>query len=382
MNSKEKEIFLNVRPDFWICLFLVFSIIVVYYQVGTFEFTNYDTQKYVFSNRYVKAGLTTEGISWAFTTTYFSNWHPLTWLSHMLDCQLYGLKPGGHHLTNVLFHLANSLLLFLILKRMTGAFWRSAFVAALFALHPLNVESVAWAAERKNVLSTFFWMLTLLTYVHYAERPSLYRYLLITVVFALGLMAKPMLVTLPFVLLLLDYWPLGRLRLVGDREKETVGSLIAGSQRKSDWRLVLEKLPLFALSALSIYIFSLSVQHSGTAISMQSVPMKLRLANGLVSCVSYISKTIWPQNLAIFYPYPSMVPIWQTVTAVCLLVGVSVLVLRLWRKIPYLVTGWLWYLGTLVPVGPISPLLESLSSSPGVCSILWHPGGMEKLHSL
>jgi tetratricopeptide (TPR) repeat protein len=352
--TKPKEIFFNRHRTLLVCLLLIFATLLLYWQVTQHEFIRFDDDEYVTKNHHVQAGLTSEGINWSFSfrdrTTY---WHPLTWLSHMLDCQLYGLKPRGHHLTNLLFHLANSLLLFLILKRMTGAFWRSAFVAALFALHPLNVESVAWTAERKNVLSTFFWMLTLLTYVHYAERPTLYRYLLITIVFALGLMAKPMLVTLPFVLLLLDHWPLGRLRLgrlEGDREKETAGSVITGSQRKSYLRLVLEKLPLLALSVLSIYIFSLSVQQSGTAISMQSVPMKLRISNGLVSYLSYICKTIWPQNLAFFYPYPSMVPIWQTVTAGCLLVGVSVLVLRAWKKIPYLVTGWLWYLGTLVPV--------------------------------
>ncbi len=351
--TKPKETFYNRHRTLLVCLLLILATLLVYWQVTQHEFIRFDDDEYVTENQQVQAGLTSEGAIWSFSFRDGTYWHPLTWLSHMLDCQLYGLKPRGHHLTNLLFHLANSLLLFLILKRMTGAFWRSAFVAALFALHPLNVESVAWVAERKNVLSTFFWMLTLLTYVHYAECPTLYRYLLIPLVFALGLMAKPMLVTLPFVLLLLDYWPLGLLRirqLEGGRNKETAGSFIAGSQRKSDLRLVLEKLPLLALSVLSIYVFSLSVQHSGTAISMQSVPMKLRLANGLVSYVGYISKTIWPQNLAVFYPYPSMVPIWQTVTAGCLLVGVSVLVLRAWRKIPYLVTGWLWYLGTLVPV--------------------------------
>ena len=194
----------------FIILFLIGATLAVFWQVQNHQFVNYDDHVYVTDNSYVQAGLTLKGLSWAFTTTQASNWHPLTWLSHMLDCQLYGLKPAGHHLTSLLFHIANTLLLFLVLKRMTGAIWGSSFVAALFALHPLHVESVAWVAERKDVLSTFFWMLTMWTYVRYVERPRLNRYLLVLVSFALGLMSKPMLVTLPLVMLLLDYWPLGR----------------------------------------------------------------------------------------------------------------------------------------------------------------------------
>jgi len=342
-KSIHKESSLNICRDILICFCIVIAILTAYWQVRNFAFVGFDDDVYVFRNRHVQAGLTLENIIWSFSLTHEddrSHWHPLTWLSHMLDCQIYGLRPGTHHLTSLLFHIANCVLLFLVFRWMTGAVWRSAFVAALFALHPLNVDSVAWVAQRKNVLSTFFWMLTMLSYVHFTRRPGIYRYLLVCLIFALGLMAKPMLVTLPFVLLLLDYWPLSRLR----PEK-------ISSERSAVYSLVLEKVPLFVLSGVSVFLSSVTQLRYGVIVSTESIPMKLRVANALVSYVRYIGKMIWPQNLAFFYPYPTtMVPIWQIVGAGVLLICVTVLIIGASKRIHYLGVGWLWYLGTLIPV--------------------------------
>ncbi|MBC2695325.1 MAG: hypothetical protein HF982_08645, partial [Desulfobacteraceae bacterium] len=330
-NDHSDSIF-NIGYDVLICLFLVIATLAVYWQINYHEFINFDDSLYILQNKQVQKGLTSESISWAFSFTDIAYWHPLTWLSHMLDCQIYGLIPGMHHRTNLILHIVNSILLFFVFQKMTGALWRSAFVATLFALHPLNVESVAWVAERKNVLSTFFWMLTMLAYVHYTTRPGLYRYLLTLLFLMLGLMAKPMLVTLPFVLLLLDYWPLERLR------------------NQSPFNLILEKIPFFAFSAVSVYISSLSVKYYGIVVSTELVPMQIRIANALVSYVKYIEKMIWPKNLAIFYPFPDTLPIWQILGAGLFLASISFLVFLNLRKKPYLCMGWLWFLGTLIPV--------------------------------
>lgn len=335
-----------------LCLLLLAITLAVYGQVVRHDFVSLDDDIYLTENYHVRAGLTTAGIVWAFSFTDSPYWHPLTWLSHMLDCQLYGVRPSMHHLTNVVLHLANSLLLFLVFYQMTGALWRSCFVAALFALHPLNVESVAWVSERKNLLSTFFWLLTMVFYVRYSKKPCLARYVLVVSIFALGLMAKPMLVTLPFVLLLLDYWPLGRFpvqQVDSDTRTEAAPATIPVFQKTTSVNLVLEKVPLLILSVLSSFLTSLSVQRSGIVISTTLVPMKLRIANAIVSYARYIGKLIWPQDLAVFYPYPSTVPLWQSVGAGLLLAGISFLVVRAWRKLPYLCIGWLWYLGTLIP---------------------------------
>ncbi len=302
----------------------------IYAQTLRHEFV-YDNIQYVSENQPVLHGLTAKGIAWAFTTDYASNWHPLTWLSHMLDCQLYGLKPWGHHLSNVLLHAATAILLFLVLWRMTGDLWPSAFVAAVFAIHPLRVESVAWVAERKDVLSGLFFMLTLGAYVGYVHRPfSLARYLTVVVLFALGLMAKPMLVTLPCVLLLLDYWPLGR------------RSIPPG-------QLVVEKLPLLALSAASCAATALA---QGTAVvQLDFIPFGSRIANALVSYVAYVGQLFYPAGLAVFYPHPrSSLPLWQTAGALLLLIGICIAVLVEKRRRPYLLVGWFWYVGMLVPV--------------------------------
>jgi len=350
--NTRKNTFFNVRPDILICLFLVIAILVVYCQVRNHTFINLDDGSYILNNPHIRDGLNLEGIAWAFSFPGFDYWHPLTWLSHMLDCHLYGLKAGMHHQISVILHILNSVLLFLVFKKMTGAIWRSALVAGLFALHPMNVESVAWLAERKNVLSTFFWLLTMLTYIYYSKGPSVPRYLVILFVYTLGLMSKPMLVTLPFVLLLLDYWPLCRINLAhsGSNNQKTPKSNNTDFQRSLTLHLVLEKIPLIILSVVGIFLSSLAVQRLGIVISTASVPMKLRIKNALVSYVSYIIKMIWPHNLAVYYPYPQTLPLWQVTGAVLLLICISFLVFREIKSKPYLAVGWLWYIGTLLPV--------------------------------
>ena len=339
--------------EFSIGLCLIMVILAVFWPVKNYEFINFDDDLYVTDNPYVKAGLTLKSVIWAFTTMHANNWHPLTWLSHMLDRELYGLNPGGHHLTNLLFHIGNTLLLFLVLKRMTGALWRSSFVAALFALHPLHVESVAWVAERKDVLSTLFWILTMWAYFWYTEQPRLDRYLLVLLLFALGLLSKPMLVTLPFILLLLDYWPLGRFQfgqLNGHHNPHSSKSISPCNQRSLTFRLVLEKAPFFALSAVSSFLTFFAQQKGGAVKSFELFSFGNRIGNALVSYVNYIGKMIWPHHLALLYPHPGALPIWQVIGASLLLVCVSVVAIRSARRHPYLMVGWLWYLGTLVPV--------------------------------
>ena len=338
---------------FAVILFLIITTFAVFWQVRNHEFVILDDGKYVTENSHVRDGLTWEGLVWAFTTTHANFWHPLTWISHMLDCELYGLEPAGHHLTNLLIHIANTLLLFLVLERMTGALWPSAFVAAMFALHPLHVESVAWAAERKDVLSTFFYVLTIGSYVRYVEHPGINRYLLVLLTFALGLMAKPMLVTLPFVLLLLDYWPLDRFQFVqqsGNGCAQAQQSVRPNNQKCSFFRLVLEKSPLFVLAAVSCIVAYLAQEQGGALKALNLFPIEVRIANAVFSYASYIGKTIWPQHLAVFYPHPGMLPLWQIAGAGLLLVCISLLVIRAAHRSPYLAVGWLWYLGTLVPV--------------------------------
>ena len=335
-SARDRRSYLVVVP------LLVALVIIVFWQTLGDPFSSYDDDKYVTANPHVQAGLTKESIVWAFTSAHASNWHPLTWISHMLDCQVYGMNPMGHHLTNLLFHIANTLLLFLVLSRMTKSIWRSAFVAALFGIHPLRVESVAWVAERKDVLSTFFFMLTVLSYVWYVKRPNVGRYPLVLALFAFGLMAKPMLVTLPFILLLLDYWPLGRFQSKGKKAME-------GSW--TGWKLIWEKAPLFALSAASSVATYLAQRLGGAVRELDQYPLGIRVANTLVAYISYIRKMIWPSDLAVFYPHPGKgLPEWQVVGTGLLLAGIFVLVIRAWRRRPYLAVGWLWYIGTLIPV--------------------------------
>ena len=381
-----------------ICLLLAAVTFLTYWPVLRHDFINFDDPDYVTSNSQVQAGLTWNGVVWALSTGHAANWHPLTWLSLMLDSQLYGMKPAGFHLTNLLFHIANSLLLFLVLRRMTGALWRSAVVAALFALHPLHVESVAWIAERKDVLSGFFFMLTLLFYARYAgkeecrmkseemggnrrgsplvTRHSPLNYGLALFFFALGLMSKPMLVTLPFVLLLLDYWPLGRVsgdkgQVAGDKWRVTGSSSPERSEvpirretlnprllseaksrligrRSTVLRLVLEKAPFFALAFASSAV-TLWVQQ-GALQSLERLSLGPRLETALIAYATYIEKTVWPSKLAILYLSPSAWPAWQVAITASVLAAILGSVLWGWRRLPYLSFGWLWFVGTLVPV--------------------------------
>ncbi len=335
----------GIYRDILINLFIIVLVFLVYLQVKDFEFINFDDNEYIYENRHVQKGLTPESILWAFTSTHAANWHPLTWLSHLLDVSLFGVKAGMHHLTNVIFHLFNSILLYLVFRMMTGHLWKSFIVAALFALHPIHVESVAWIAERKDVLSTFFWFLTMLCYLWYAKSPDFRRYLSVLLFYTLGLMSKPMLVTLPFVLLLLDYWPLKRfdnftMEMEGDHLKNKVYLK----------NLIIEKIPLFILAAGSSFI-TFFVQKSGKAVvAIGEHPLGDRLANAVISYASYMGKMIWPFNLAIFYPYPSSFSIIRVTGAIFLLIAITIAVVKFKNQHKYLVTGWLWYIGTLVPV--------------------------------
>lgn len=326
-----------------VCLLLAVVTLALYNPVNRHPFVNYDDDRYVTENPHVRQGLTAETFTWALTSTEQANWHPLTWMSHALDCTLFRLNPVGHHLTSVLLHVANVILLFLLLMWATGRLGPSVFVAALLAIHPINVESVAWVAERKNVLCTFFFLLTLWAYGWYARRPDWKRYLAVAVLFTAGLASKPMVITLPFVLLLLDYWPLARVRAedaVADKAQPTF-----------PWsRLALEKLPLLALSAASALI-TMQAQQSGGAIrTTAEFSFGARIANAVYAYAMYLWKMVWPARLAPLYPHPGdSLAAWQVLLAVVVLLAVTAIVLR-FRGRRYLLVGWLWFLGTLVPV--------------------------------
>jgi tetratricopeptide (TPR) repeat protein len=330
---------------------------------------NYDDPDYVTKNLQVQKGLTLETVRWAFTSSFTGNWHPLTWISHMLDFQFYGFHAGGHHLTNALLHSANAVLLLLALLQLTNAFWRSAFVAALFAWHPLHVESVAWISERKDVLSTFFWLLALLCYIRYALQSSSQRpesseatsfwksrsaifYGLTLVFFACGLMSKPMVVTLPFILLLLDYWPLGRFR--SDTSKSAAATVFV---------LLKEKLPMLLLSLISAVVTLLTQRGAGAVASVEVLPLAARLQNAAVSYLRYLGKTVYPADLAVFYPYPSWWPIWLVIISSIFLIAASMIAIRSRRTRPHLAVGWFWFLGMLLPViGLVQAGMQSMAN--------------------
>jgi hypothetical protein len=326
----------------WISIGLCVAIALVYFPVRHYGFVDLDDPQYISENPHIAHGLTWPAISWAFTSVYASYWLPVIWLSHMLDVQLYGLNAGGHHVTNVLLHGANTVLLFALLDRLTGATGRSALVAALFAVHPLRVESVVWVTERKDVLSTLFLLLTIWFYASYARSKKMSRYLLALVCFALGLMSKSMLVTIPFALLLLDVWPLRRIEL-----SEWRG---LSEQRAAILRLVREKLPFFGLAVASAVVTYLTQQRTGAVSSTDRISLAFRVGNALVSYAWYIGKLIWPSNLALFYPYPLAVSPWIAAASALGLLAVSVLLVRRIKENPYLAVGWFWYIGTLVPV--------------------------------
>jgi len=345
----------SLKLDAVIALLIVASTFLVYAQVGTHDFTTFDDPDYVSENPYVEKGLSPESIKWALGFPERQYWAPVAFISHMIDVQLFGMNAGLHHLMNLFYHILNSLLLYLVLRLMTGAHWRSAFVACLFALHPVNVDSVAWMAERKNVISTTFWILSMIAYYSYAKNPDLKKYTVVLITVTLGLMAKQMLITLPFVFLLLDFWPLGRFRLAWKEKlkgaKGWAGSLEISGEPIS--RLVMQKLPLFALCVGAAIVSSRSVKHGSVIITRDLVPMGLRVENAITSYVFYIWKMIFPHNLTFYYPYPESIPAWQVVCAMTVLLLATALVFRFLFRAPYLVVGWLWFLGTLVPVSGI-----------------------------
>lgn len=323
----------------WICLALIAATVIVYAPVRHFDFVEWDDPIYVKENLHVAAGLTWQSIEWAFTTTHAGYWMPSVWLSYLVDRQWSGLDAGGFHVTNVLFHIANTILLFGLFYRMTGALGRSGVVAGLFALHPLHVESVAWVTERKDVLSAFFGILAMWTYVAWVRRPGWKRYIAILALFALALAAKPMLITLPLMLLLIDFWPLGR-----------VPAGAGPSQRAAWLRLFREKVPLFVLALASGVVTFLAQRSAGAVGDLQALPFSYRVENALLSYATYIGDMLWPVGLAAFYPLPKSLAGFAVFCSVLALAAGSVLTMRAARRHPYLAAGWLWYLGTLVPV--------------------------------
>ncbi len=344
-----------------VILGLIVLILAVYWQVQYFEFVNYDDQLYVTQNFKTQSGVTWESFFGAFTDLRSSNWHPLTMLSHALDWQLFGDKAGGHHWTNLIIHIFNTVFLFLLLNTMTGAIWRSAAVAALFAVHPMNVESVAWIAERKNVLSTFFWIVTMQFYTWYVRKPGWKRYWPIVISFALGLMSKPMLVTLPFVLLLMDYWPLNRIGSDGHSKLLSEDDRSARAEKAKWTFLVWEKIPLFILTTISIALTVYAANYGNTIANNNDVPLLSRISNALLSYAVYLQKLIWPTNLTVFYPLKGIL-MQEAIPAAVLLLVITVICCKYYKKYPYLPVGWFWYLGTLVPViGIVQVGLQSMA---------------------
>ena len=340
-------------PDMTIALILCLLVVYSYWRVFHFDYINYDDPLYVTQNAHVKMGVTLEGLLWAFRDFGSSNWHPLTWLSHMIDWQWFGDNAGGHHATNIFLHVGNAILLFVLFRLLTGNLWQSAFVAALFAVHPVNVESVAWIAERKNLLSTFLGLLTLIFYAIYIRDPGWKRYLPVFATFALGLMAKPMLVTLPFLLLVLDYWPVRRMIAVSPHGHSTQASGETDARTHPQFSpsaLLLEKIPLILLSFISIGVTLLAAERGGSLKSLDHFPLLVRFGNTFGSYASYLGKFIWPRDLAVFYPHPGTFDVLQTFAALLLILFITAMVLMQLRKRPYLPVGWLWFLGTLVPV--------------------------------
>jgi tetratricopeptide (TPR) repeat protein len=332
-------------------LLLLVATVALYYPSKDHPFVNYDDDDYVTTNHHVQAGLTWETIQWSFTSHEFANWHPLTWLSHALDCQLFGVDPGPHHETNLLFHGLNVVLLFWVLAQATGYFGRSAMVAALFALHPMNVESVAWIAERKNLLSMFFFLLALAAYRWYARAPKLGRYLTVAGLYALGLMAKPQVITLPCVLLLWDYWPLQRMfPEVKSASSGTVGEPSFPARSLST--LLLEKLPLFLLAGVSAHLTQMAQQASGG--SSLKWTFLIQVENAIVSYARYLGKAIWPSRMALFYPHPAAsLSLRQVALWALLLLAITAVVVRYARQYRFVAVGWFWFLGTMVPMSGI-----------------------------
>ena len=361
------------KYTYLIVIFLIVASFIAYGRILGNDFVSFDDYQYIIENNHIKSGINPESIKWAFSSVVCSNWHPLTWISHMLDWSLFRDNAGGHHLISLLLHVGIVLLLFFFLNKMTKNLWSSAFVAALFALHPLRVESVAWAAERKDVLSMFFGLASLYVYALYAEKYQSFKYFLCLILFALSLMAKPMLVTLPFVLLLLDYWPLGRwqkalkpvniqvvdneLPVKNEGERCNVDPIIekeisAPVKSRSDLigRILGEKVPFIFLTIVSSIVTIWAQNKGGAFVAMGHLPFLKRIVNAIISYVSYLEKTFSPVDLAVFYPYEYSFPFWQILISCFLLIGITIIVIYALKKMPFLFVGWFWYLGTLIPV--------------------------------
>ena len=335
----------QIRISHLIIFYLIAVTAAIYGQTANHSFVSFDDNLYVTENSHVMDGLSKENIYWAFTLNDKNNtyWHPITWLSHMLDCELFGINSGAHHITNLCLHIANALLLFHIFRLMTGASLQSAFLAILFAIHPINVESVAWVSERKNLLSTFFGLLTIWAYFIYTQNPNLKQYCFVFILFCMSLLAKPMLVTLPFILLLIDYWPLERICFSRRKQSFYMRKLLS---------LILEKMPLIITSLCLSWIVYSSLERYKVIASTQLIPLDVRFYNAVVSYVSYLLKLFWPFNLSFYYPFPSSVSVWMWASSILLLLGFTILIIKHVRKPEYIV-GWFWFIGTLIPVSGI-----------------------------
>ena len=332
----------KARPVYWVSLFLILSILAVYGQLHDYQFITLDDPTYVKDNPHIRDGLTLNGIYWSLKSVYASNWHPLTWISHMMDVELYGMDAGRHHMTNTIFHILNSLLLLFTLIRFTGRLWPSSVVTALFALHPINVEVVAWVAQRKTLLCFFFWLLALWFYHGYVQRPGKGRYVLVLLFFILGMMSKPAIVVLPFILMLLDYWPLARYQ--SDKPGMAMG--LIGTISAS----IKEKIPFFVITVAGSVLTYVAQKSGGAVTALDTLPLNVRIANALLSYATYLGKAFWPHKLVILYPYPDTIPVWHLAVSAVLLGFISLWAIKTVREQPYVIVGWLWYLLILVPV--------------------------------
>ncbi len=345
--------YLHILPKFLFCFIIIIWVYLVYGQVRSHDFITLDDNEYVYDNSHVQNGLTLDSIRWAFTNTDAGIWIPVTWLSLMIDYELFGLNPGIFHITNVVFHIANVLLLFLLFSAITKAPWESMFLSGLFALHPLQVESVAWITERKDVLSIFFMLIALISYFRYVKQPTIYKYCLVFIIYTLGLLAKPMIVTFPLVLLLMDYWPLKRFSSIQglmseNRAEKTFHHSDTGTINR---HILMEKIPFLALSGMVSVITLIAVNKNNAFMQLDSLTPVHRLSNSIVSYVTYIMKIFWPGNLAIFYPYESgALPLWKIIGALLILSVITAVAIRLRKRYPYFLFGWIWYIGTLIPV--------------------------------
>ena len=340
----------KARPVYWVSLFLILSILAVYGQLHDYPFITLDDPTYVKDNPHIRDGLTLNGMYWSLRSVYASNWHPLTWISHMMDVELYGMDAGRHHMTNTIFHILNSLLLLFTLNRFTGRLWPSSVVTALFALHPINVEVVAWVAQRKTLLCFFFWLLALWYYHGYVQRPGKGRYVLVLLFFILGMMSKPAIVVFPFILMLLDYWPLARYQSHKSAHKSAHKPGMAMGLIGSISASIKEKIPFFVIAVAGSVLTFVAQKSGGAVTALDILPLNVRITNALLSYAAYLGKAFWPHKLVILYPYPDTIPVWHLAISTVLLGFISLWAIKTVREKPYVIVGWLWYLLILVPV--------------------------------